>query len=146
MEDASRKEQQPLVNMKPDLRAVFNWLREKHVKRIIRVAVLDYGDRGHAESAIGECLRGFDVEYLDWIKLDVSSEVVCQSTKIVKEVSLYWSGNYSVLMGWMSAEGFANRSKFPEVGSQPPLALQVSLCSKLAETHKSHRERGTYVH
>ncbi|KAJ5679024.1 hypothetical protein N7462_007268 [Penicillium macrosclerotiorum] len=34
---------------------------------------------------------------------------------MVREISLYSSGNFGVLMGWASAEGFGNRQKFPEL-------------------------------
>lgn len=85
------------------------------MKKIIKVMVIDDGDPCHADSAIEDALKGFDVEVWDWKKVDLCSEVICKSTKVVREISLYSSGNNAVLMGWGSAEGFGNREKFPKV-------------------------------
>lgn len=85
------------------------------MQKIIKVMVIDDGNPSHADSAIEDAQRNFDVEVWDWKKVDLCSEVICESTKVVREISLYSSGNNAVLMGWASPEGLINRNKFPEV-------------------------------
>jgi hypothetical protein len=106
---------EPDHKSRSDLTAIFSWLRRNHVKKIIKVTVIDYGDRSHTDAAIETGLKDFEVELWDWKKVDLCSEVIYNSTKVVREISLYSSGNYAVMMGWASAEGFGNRKKFPEV-------------------------------
>ncbi|TGO47460.1 hypothetical protein BOTNAR_0524g00070 [Botryotinia narcissicola] len=96
-----------------DLKQVFDWLRYLGVKSIIKVMVIDDGDPSHADSAIEGALCGFKVEIWDWKKIDICSDVIANSTNIVKDVSLYCSGNKSVQMGWTSPHGFLNSEKFP---------------------------------
>ncbi|KAI0466816.1 peptidase S8/S53 domain-containing protein [Xylaria cf. heliscus] len=98
-----------------DLRAIFSWLRENGVREIVRVTVIDYGDTIHSDSAIKVALKNFEVEFWNWKKVDLCSQVIEECSHIVKEVSLYWSGNYAVMMGWASSEGFINKDKFPEL-------------------------------
>jgi hypothetical protein len=98
-----------------DLVEVFRWLRRHNVEQIVKVMVIDDGDPSHAGAAIEEALRDFKVEVWDWKKLDLCSDVIAESSKCVKEVSLYSSGSKAVLMGWASEEGLRNRTKFPEV-------------------------------
>ncbi|KAF7919273.1 hypothetical protein EAE99_008575 [Botrytis elliptica] len=83
------------------------------VKSIIKVMVIDDGDPSHADSAIEGALCGFKVEIWDWKKIDICSDVIANSTKTVKDISLYCSGNKAVLMGWTSPHGFLNSEKFP---------------------------------
>ncbi|KAI8281063.1 hypothetical protein K4K60_004436 [Colletotrichum sp. SAR11_57] len=64
---------------------------------------------------IEEALNGFEVEIWDWKRLDLSTEVIRKSTKVVREISLYSTGNNAVLMGWASLEGLPNKEHFPEV-------------------------------
>lgn len=98
-----------------DLVAVFDWLELNGVKKIVKVIVLDDRDPCHADSSIEEALKGFDVEIWDWKRVDLSTEVIRNSTKVVKEVSLYSSGNNAVLMGWSSPRGLPNEEYFPQV-------------------------------
>lgn len=98
---------------------VFKWLRKNHVERIIKVMVIDDEDPPHADSSIEEALSGFQVEIWDWKRLDLSTEVIHKSTNVVKEISLYSSGNNSVLMGWASEQGLPNKDKFPKVFGPP---------------------------
>ncbi|KAH6876438.1 peptidase S8/S53 domain-containing protein [Thelonectria olida] len=96
-----------------DLVTVFKWLRDNHVQKIVKVILLDDRDPCHADSSIEEALKGFDVEIWDWKRVDLSSEVISNSTDAVKEVSVYCSGNNAVLMGWASPQGFPHQEKFP---------------------------------
>ncbi|KAF1957934.1 hypothetical protein CC80DRAFT_534433 [Byssothecium circinans] len=96
-----------------DMVRIFNWLRTKHVRKIVKVIVIDDDQPAHSAAAIKEALQGFDVEVWDWKKLDICSSVICDSSKCIREISLYSTGNNAVLMGWASAEGFTNTKHFP---------------------------------
>jgi hypothetical protein len=98
-----------------NLSDIFQWLKENGVKKIIRVSVFDYGDHPHPDSAIEEDLKSLEVEIWDWKKVDLCSDVISNSSASIREISLYFSGNPAVLKGWGSAQGFADREKFPNV-------------------------------
>lgn len=102
-----------------DLVAVFDWLREKHVKQVKKIVVLDNGDPCHTDEAIERALDGLDVTTWDWKRPDVCSEVIYKCAPRVREISLYWSGNQSVLLGWYSDQGFRNK-KFKDVSTGNP--------------------------
>ncbi|KAF4928445.1 Intracellular serine protease [Colletotrichum fructicola] len=109
------EKQVSLKRGRSDLVPVFQWLRMYgHVKKIVKVIVLDDQDPCHADSSIEEALNGFEVEIWDWKRLDLSTEVIRKSTKVVREISLYSTGNNAVLMGWASLEGLPNKEHFPE--------------------------------
>lgn len=109
-----------------DLIKIFNWLRKNHVKKIIKVIVVDDGDIAHSDSAIRDCVQGFDVLKWDWKKVDLCSEVIYEAARNVEEVTLYSSGNNAVLLGWSSSDGFL---KFPKVNPLPPPQPTPMLCS-----------------
>ena len=100
-----------------NLSDIFQWLKGNGVKKVIRVSVLDYGDHPHPDSSIEEDLKSLEVEIWDWKKVDLSSDVISNSSTSIREISLYFSGNPAVLMGWGSAQGFADREKFPNVST-----------------------------
>jgi hypothetical protein len=112
-----------------DMKLIFDWLRSKDVKKIFKVMVIDDGNPSHSDAAIEDALRGLEVEVWDWKKLDLSTDVIAESSKRVKEVSLYSSGNNAVLMGWASPEGLTNLEKFPKVRPRPynPPLVGISL-------------------
>ncbi|KAJ8130648.1 hypothetical protein O1611_g2982 [Lasiodiplodia mahajangana] len=97
-----------------DLRAVFQWLRDNNVRRILKVTVVDYGSPCHSDAVIENALQGFQVETWDWKKVDLCTDVISNSTPMARHVSLYSSCNNAVLMGWASSDGLANREKFPK--------------------------------
>jgi hypothetical protein len=98
-----------------DAIAVFDWLREKLVRKIIRVDFIDNELFPHTNEAIENALKGFEVEILNWKKPDLSCELVYNSTSVLSEISLYCSGNTTVLNIWGGPEGFINARKFPKV-------------------------------
>ncbi|KAL7933896.1 hypothetical protein V8C35DRAFT_327371 [Trichoderma chlorosporum] len=98
-----------------DLRAIFAWLRDNDVKKIIKVTVIDYSEQPHSDTAIEEALHGFDVEVWDWKKMDMCSDVLSRCSRFIREITLYYSGNAAVLMGWSHQEAFGNREKFPKL-------------------------------
>ncbi|PTB47926.1 hypothetical protein M431DRAFT_501633 [Trichoderma harzianum CBS 226.95] len=97
---------------------VFDWLREKGVKKILSIIVIDSTEPSHSDGAIEAALgitpsKMFGIETWDWKKLDINCDVISRCAPNVKEVSLYSSGNNAVLMGWSSGSGLLNKYKFP---------------------------------
>jgi hypothetical protein len=111
----SKSTRAPIKRGRSDLVEIFQWLRDNGVKKIVKVIVLDDQEPCHADSSIEDALKKFDVEIWDWKRLDLSTEVIRKSSSVVREVSLYSSGNYSVLMGWASTDGLPNTDYFPRV-------------------------------
>ena len=88
-----------------DMMFFFEWLREKNVKRILKVIVNDLDEPAHSDEAIEKALSGFEVEILDWQKVDLCPETMYRSSKKLKEVHLRWSGNNTVLRAWSELDG-----------------------------------------
>ncbi|TWU74167.1 hypothetical protein ED733_000425 [Metarhizium rileyi] len=88
-------------------------LGEMGVREIIKVMVSDDGEVPHADEAIVDALYGFKVREWEWKRVDLCSDVICEASPAVREISLYSSGSSAVLMGWASEHGIGNRNKFP---------------------------------
>lgn len=88
-----------------DMILLFAWLRNKGVKRVIRVIVDDTLDPAHSDEAIETALGGLRVEKWDWKKFDISIETIFNAAPHTREVCLYWSGNNAVLRGWAELGG-----------------------------------------
>lgn len=97
------------------------------MRRILRVTAIDYGFPCHSDALIEEALEGFQVEIWDWKKVDLCTDVIANSTKVARHISLYSSGNNAVLLGWASPDGLKDRKKFPKV-----ISLRI-LCGLLAQ-------------
>ncbi|KAI0969672.1 hypothetical protein F4678DRAFT_473528 [Xylaria arbuscula] len=116
-----RGEQPPRRRGLSNLVTVFDWLRKNHVEKIVKVMVIDDADPSHSDASIEEALHDFGVEIWDWKKLDLSTDVIWRATNapgnkdvsVVREISLYSTGNNAVLMGWASPQGLTNKKKFP---------------------------------
>ncbi|KAK6598834.1 intracellular serine protease [Botrytis cinerea] len=93
---------------------LFDWLRRNHVQKIMKVMVIDDGQTSHTDAAIEDALSGFEAELWDWKKLDLCSEKICNSSKVIREICLYSSENQAGLMSWSSTEGLRDPKKFPE--------------------------------
>jgi len=83
-----------------DMIFLFNFLRNKSVKRVIRVIVDDTLEPFHSDEAIETALGGLKVEIWDWKKVDLCTETIVTAAPDAREVCLYWSGNNAVLRGW----------------------------------------------
>ncbi|TGO35166.1 hypothetical protein BHYA_0168g00220 [Botrytis hyacinthi] len=92
-------------NGRCDMMFFFQWLKDKGVKRILKVIVDDSNTPAHSDEAIENALQGFDVETLDWRKVDLCPETMWTSSRKLREVHLQWSGNNAVLRGWSEPEG-----------------------------------------
>jgi len=106
------------------------WLREKKVKRILKVIVDDDPDRPHSDEAIENSLKHFDVEILDWRKEDMCPGLLNRACKNLRRIYLKWSGNNTALRAWSEPEGL------PMLKELKFVHLQVSQvrCSMHIET------------
>lgn len=84
---------------------IFDWLRKRDVKKIVRVIVMDGKEVPHTDEAIVESLKDFEVEVWDWRKFDTCSETIRLAAKDVRILHLYSSGINAVLRGWSSEQG-----------------------------------------
>lgn len=90
-----------------DMVILFEWLRSKGVKRIIRVIVDDLRKPAHSDEDIENALSGFEVEILNWRRLDLCPMTISKVSTSLREVHLQWSGRNAVLRGWSEPEGLA---------------------------------------
>ncbi|KAK9439808.1 Peptidase S8/S53, subtilisin/kexin/sedolisin [Metarhizium brunneum] len=81
--------------------------------RIRLPLLVEQADLPHADASILEALYGFNVKMWDWKRVDLCSDIMYESSPVIKEVSVYSSGNNAVLTGWASEDGLGNREKFP---------------------------------
>ena len=87
-----------------DMTVLFQFLREKKVKRIVRIIVADRDRDAHSDVAVETALRSFNVEIWDWQKYDICTETIANAAPDVEEMHLYWSGKNAVLWGWSDKE------------------------------------------
>jgi len=97
-----------LGDAKAALFNVFKMLKEKKVKRILKLKVRDNQQAPCSDEFIEACLKDFDIRYLDWNKPNLCSDVVIASAPRVAEVWLYSTGTTSVLRSWAGSNGLAN--------------------------------------
>jgi hypothetical protein len=98
-----------------DMVFLFNFLRKKGIKRVIRVIVDDRLNPAHSDEAIEKALGGLKVEIWDWQKFDLCTETIISAAPDAREVHLYWSGNNAVLRGWSEPEGLKRLEKLEKV-------------------------------
>ncbi|KAM0419064.1 hypothetical protein ACHAPT_012003 [Fusarium lateritium] len=92
---------------KEDMTFFFDWLKQQGVRRILKVIVDDLKSPSHSDAAIEKALGPFDVEILDWRRLDLDPVSLSEASQSLREVSLHWSGRNSVLRAWSEREGLA---------------------------------------
>jgi hypothetical protein len=84
----------------------FEWLREtKHVKSILKVEVKDDPENPCTDRMIELALEGFQVQYLDWDRIDLASSTIRKVSETVRWLRLYTTGCRAVLDGWAHKEG-----------------------------------------
>jgi hypothetical protein len=98
-------------------RAIFDWLWESNVRKILSVEVDDSESEPHTNAGIRKAFRGemtetdwardFKVEVWKWKKFDLCSDTIAVSAPSVREVHLFSHGNTAVLKGWASKSGLA---------------------------------------
>ncbi|KAJ4111451.1 hypothetical protein NW768_011804 [Fusarium equiseti] len=91
-----------------DVSLFFRWLsEEKLVKNIVKVIVDDKSNTPHSDLAIEKSLRLFEIDILEWQKIDLDPETIrfsCRDTNL-RELRLLWSGSNAVLRAWSEPEG-----------------------------------------
>lgn len=120
-----------------DMVTLFQWLRDKGVKRIIKVIVDDLRKPCHSDEDIEKALNKFEVEILDWRKLDLCPVTVSKASTSLREIHLQWSGRNTVLRGWSECEGLA---KTPSLKAIHLIQIEVrymsTLCSPIANNFR----------
>ena len=97
-----------------DLSFFYDWLNERSVTSILKVVVDDDEDP-HSDLAIEECLKRFNVETLDWRRIDLCPETLLNACPDARELHLRWSGNRAVLRAWGEPEGLPKLQKLENV-------------------------------
>jgi len=94
---------------KEDMAILFQWLYVKGVRSIVKVIVDDLEPPSHTNEAIELALQGFEIEILDWRKVDLDPRTLCKAkaSGLLRELHLRWSGNNAVLRAWSEPEGLA---------------------------------------
>lgn len=88
-----------------------SWLRNpKGVTRILTVIVDDLMEPSHSDEVVEQSLKDFEVEILDWRKVDMCPQTIYQIGSRIHTLHLYWSGRNSVLRGWSEPDGLARLS------------------------------------
>ncbi|KAI8624862.1 peptidase S8/S53 domain-containing protein [Xylariaceae sp. FL1651] len=115
-----------------DYLAVFNWLREKGVRKIIEVIVIDDKVPCHPGEIIINTLIGFEVEIWNWKQWDIPSHVVWNSTSVVRDLFLYLS-KHETLSDWFDTEILWDKIRFPQLMLVSVLIRQGQNAATLAD-------------
>ncbi|KAM0254704.1 hypothetical protein ACHAQJ_006485 [Trichoderma viride] len=113
-----------------DLCYIFDRLRKKGVKTILKVIIDDSVMPAHSDEAIEDALKFMDVEIWDWKRTDLCSEVICRVASKAREVNLYWSGNNAVLRGWSEEGGLKRLGELRTVHLHIQQGLETSVRTK----------------
>ncbi|KAF1993814.1 subtilisin-like protein, partial [Amniculicola lignicola CBS 123094] len=95
------------------IRSLFEWLEGKGVKRIITLNMPDSASSPMSDELVEDAIiRRFEIEKLDWRKLDISLDILTPSkdsdwSPQITKLTLYSSGNWSVLYHYLSKDGLA---------------------------------------
>lgn len=123
-----------------DLTFFFDWLYKKKVRHILKVTVDDLEEPSHSDKAIEESLRRFEVEILDWRRIDLCPETLYIACRNVKELYLRWSGNRAVLRAWGEPEGLPRLAKLVKVHLiWTPNQVRCVEISFIVSADKDHR-------
>ncbi|PNP43868.1 hypothetical protein TGAMA5MH_04151 [Trichoderma gamsii] len=113
-----------------DLCYIFDRLRKKGVKTVLKVIIDDSTMPAHSDEAIEDALKFMDVEIWDWKRMDLCSEVIHRVASKAREVNLYWSGNNAVLRGWSEEGGLKRLSQLKTVHLHIQQGLETSQRTK----------------
>lgn len=87
-----------------DFIQLFELLARKGVQKIITRKIHDDRNYPHSDESM-EYLSKFEIEHWDWIRDDISSNVLQIAASKASALHLYSSGNSSVLNDWASPDG-----------------------------------------
>ncbi|KAH6867711.1 hypothetical protein B0T10DRAFT_467712 [Thelonectria olida] len=75
-----------------EVKLVLDWLRDsKRVPGIYELRIRDSLYLPHKEEVISQCLGEFDVEVLDWMRVDMSIKPLLDTYGLLKKLTLYVS-------------------------------------------------------
>lgn len=97
---------------------IFERLRKKGVRTILKVIIDDLAMLAHSDEAIENCLNLLGVSIWDRKKTNLCSDVIFKGAPRVCDVHLYWSGNHAVLRGWSEEVGLKRLSELRTVHLQ----------------------------
>lgn len=116
----------PLEGGRAEVGKVLEWLRSNQVTDIYELRVRDSLYLPHSEGMVFSCLQDFNVEVLDWMRVDLSYIPLKDTCPNLKELTLY-AGCLSSWQYWTSEAGYNLMGEaFPKVGSAPRKADQSS--------------------
>lgn len=104
----------------------FQWLSDKGVRHIISVQVYDYGPSPHADECIENALSRFEIESLDWRKVDLDPRTIRQACPKLRELTLWWSGNNTTLRAWSEPAGLSSMPHLEKIRVNLPREIEVS--------------------
>lgn len=94
-----------------EVRDILRWLEFRRVSRILSLQVHDSFHSPHTEETIEMAVKPFNVDTLDWRRMDLSIDCILEAAKDVKVLSLYSSGNLAVLSHWSGVDGLVRLEK-----------------------------------
>ncbi|KAF5700339.1 intracellular serine protease [Fusarium mundagurra] len=125
---------------------IFAWLRKSGVQKIIKVTVDDSEESYHSDETIVNALEGFEVETLDWKRNDIPSSVIANSSSVIKDLRLYFTGKASVIKDWCGNGGFRNEDLFSESqGERLELMKYVESFKSTMQSETNGRVRVYYI-
>lgn len=109
--------------IRDEVKRILDWLRgEKEVTGIYELRVRDSLFIPHCEEIIKNCLDKFDIEVLDWERVDLSLEPLKDTCKNLKQLTLYGS-SWTSLQYWTGEDAMILFDK-----SLPKVCLISSSC------------------
>ncbi|KAK3400893.1 hypothetical protein B0T20DRAFT_154676 [Sordaria brevicollis] len=116
--DASQSEEkreEQAANDADNIIKVFQWLKGKGVKKILKVVVEDNPNRFCSEETIETCLKSMEeIRFLNWNKRDLAVPTLSHA-KNLTELTLYSSGINAVLHHWSDQTGLITLPKLRKV-------------------------------
>ncbi|KAI1491853.1 hypothetical protein F5X96DRAFT_629727 [Biscogniauxia mediterranea] len=101
------------------VRELFDWLRDvKRVQRIKTLSIPDSTTSPMSDEFVHEAIvKSLRIEKFDWHKLDLNLEILTRSDypEEFTELTLYSSGNWSVLYQWTSDDGLPKLASLKKV-------------------------------
>jgi hypothetical protein len=110
-----------------DMESFFKWLQEKGVRNIIKVIVEDRFGVAHSDVSIEKALQNFDIEILDWRKIDLCPRTIREGCKnsVLQEIHLWWSGNNGMLRSWSEPDGLVKLTRLKAIHLHEPKVSTV---------------------
>lgn len=107
------------------------------------VEVEDMEMPSHSDEAIEAMLGAFEIEVLDWKRLNLDARTVRGAGRALREIFLYWSGRNSVLQSWSDQDyGMSHTNTLEKITI---IQVEVSLNNAFLRVSAEIREHDTYL-